>query len=104
MKENHERSEELKDLIITRLKSVIDPETGADVIRMRLVEDLNVSTHGEVIYTFRPSSPLCPLASFIVQQIKETISDIPGVTSQQIRVTGFFDSDKLTKLINKENK
>ena len=39
-------SDSLKDAILERLKSVIDPETGADVIRMRLIENLTVTPGG----------------------------------------------------------
>ena len=48
---------DLKEAILTQLKTVIDPETGADVVRMRLVEDLIIDPDGNVSYTFRPSSP-----------------------------------------------
>jgi len=95
-------AESLKNKIMTQLKTVIDPETGADVIRMRLVEDITVDEYGHVQYTFRPSSPLCPLATFLIQQIKQTVSEVIGVTSQQIKVAGYIASDELTTLINKE--
>ena len=42
------------------MSKVIDPETGIDVVRMRLVEDLEVDEAGRVRYRFRPSSPFCP--------------------------------------------
>jgi len=93
----------LKNKIVTQLETVIDPETGADVIRMRLIEDITVDAQGEVSYTFRPSSPLCPLAAFLVQEIKKAVSEVPGVTSQHITVTGYIESEELTNLINKEN-
>ena len=79
---------------------MIDPETGADVVRMRLVENLAVHNDGKVVYTFRPSSLLCPLAVFLVGQIKKAVADVPGVTDQQIEVTGYVATDELTKLIN----
>jgi metal-sulfur cluster biosynthetic enzyme len=31
--------EELRQAILQRLSAVIDPETGVDVVRMRLIED-----------------------------------------------------------------
>ncbi|NLF00392.1 MAG: iron-sulfur cluster assembly protein, partial [Anaerolineales bacterium] len=46
--------------LLARLAQVVDPETGVDVLRMRLVEDLMVDEHGCVRYRFRPSSPFCP--------------------------------------------
>jgi metal-sulfur cluster biosynthetic enzyme len=89
--------------ILERLRKVIDPETGADVIRMRLIENLTVHAQGQVSYTFRPSSPLCPIAVYLVKEIKGAVAEVPGVTNQEITVTGYVAADELTKLINKEN-
>ena len=58
----------LQQTIIERLSEVIDPETGADVLRMRLIEDLVASEDGRASYAFRPSSPLCPIAVYLVQR------------------------------------
>ena len=98
---SNEKSEKLKSLIIARLKLVIDPETRADVIRMRLIEDLEVSDDGRVKYTFRPSSPVCPIAVSLAQQIKQAVAQVPGVTSQDIKVEGYVGAAQLTMLINK---
>ncbi|OQY34250.1 MAG: hypothetical protein B6I38_02550 [Anaerolineaceae bacterium 4572_5.1] len=98
---SNEKAEKLKDLIIVRLKLVIDPETRADVIRMRLIEDLEVSNDGRVKYTFRPSSPVCPIAVSLAQQIKQAVAQVPGVTSQDIKVEGYVGAAQLTMLINK---
>jgi len=94
-------SHDLELAILARLQQVIDPETGADVIRMRLIENLTVTEEGQVSYTFRPSSPLCPIAVFLVQQIKQAVAGVPSVCDQQIEVTGYVAADELTKLINK---
>lgn len=91
---------DLQDAILEQLKTVIDPETGADVVRMRLVESLCVDEDGQVSYTFQPSSPLCPIAVYLVQQIKGAVAAVPGVMAQKIEVTGYVASEELTKLIN----
>jgi metal-sulfur cluster biosynthetic enzyme len=91
---------DLQSEILERLKTVIDPETGADVVRMRLIENLHVDADGRVAYTFRPSSPLCPIAVFLVQQIKAAVAAVPGVTDQVIEVTGYVAAQELTNLIN----
>ena len=90
----------LKEAIIQQLQTVIDPETGADVRRMRLVENLSVDENGHVSYCFRPSSPLCPIAIPLAQSIKEAIDRVPGVTGQTIEVTNYVRAALLTKLIN----
>jgi metal-sulfur cluster biosynthetic enzyme len=92
----------LRSTIIKKLKTVIDPETGADVVRMRLIEDLAVDEEGRASYTFHPSSQLCPLAVSLIQQIKQAVATVPGVTAQQIKVTGYVAAEELTNLINLE--
>jgi len=96
-------SSPLRESIITRLREVIDPETGADVVRMRLIDDLMVDSEGCVSYIFRPSSPLCPLAVFLAKQIKQALAEVPGVTAQKIRVEGYIGAEGLTLLINQED-
>jgi metal-sulfur cluster biosynthetic enzyme len=94
----------LREQILMRLVDVIDPETGVDVLRMRLVEDLSADEEsGVVTYCFRPSSPLCPLAHSLAVDIKHAIAEVPGVTGQEITVTGYVKAEELTKIINRED-
>ncbi len=96
-------SQALRQAVLSRLSTVIDPETGVDVIRMRLIEELDVDEAGQVSYTFRPSSPLCPLAVFLVSNIKSAVAETPGVRGQTIQVTGYVQAEELTALINSQN-
>ncbi len=81
---------ELKEAVLERLRQVIDPETGVDVVRMRLIEELEVDAEtGRVRYRFRPSSPLCPLAVHLALSIRAAVAGVPGVTGQQIDVVGY---------------
>ena len=90
---------ELKERVIDCLRAVIDPETGADVVRMRLVENLEADDEGRVRYTFRPSSPLCPLAVTLGLQIKKAVASVPGIAGQEITVEGYVDAEGLTELL-----
>ena len=97
-----ENTEALEQAVIEQLKQVKDPETGADVWRMRLVENLSVDENGHVDYCFRPSSPLCPLAIPLAQMIKSAVSQVPGVIGQTIEVTNYVQASQLTDLLNLE--
>ena len=90
----------VQSVILRHLRTVIDPETGADVIRMRLVEDLVVDENGHVSYTFRPSSPLCPIAVSLAQTIKRAVAEVPGVTGQTITVKDYVEAEELTEWLN----
>ena len=92
----------VKQEIISRLREVIDPETNVDVMRMRLVEDLAVDQQGLVTYTFRPSSPLCPIAVYLITTIKKVVSEVPHVKAQRIKIEGYLAAEELTRLINQE--
>jgi len=94
----------LREQILMKLVEVIDPETGVDVLRMRLIEDLDVDeATGLVTYAFRPSSPLCPLAVSLATNIKHAIASVPGIKGQNITVRNYVRAEELTKLINQED-
>lgn len=98
------QSIELKHHVIEQLGQVIDPETGVDVMRMRLIEDLEVDSRtGRVSYKFRPSSPLCPLAVHLTLDIRRAVSEVPGVTEQEIEVVGYVGADELNALLAEES-
>jgi metal-sulfur cluster biosynthetic enzyme len=92
----------LQESVLERLRSVIDPETQTDVVRMRLVENLWVDVLGKVRYTFRPSSFVCPIAVTLAMDIKKAVAEVPGVTSQEIAVEGYLAAAELKQLINQE--
>jgi metal-sulfur cluster biosynthetic enzyme len=92
-------SETIHQAVIERLSQVIDPETGVDVIHMCLIEDLSVDENGRVTYTFRPSSPLCPIAVPLANTIQLAVAKVPGITSQDVRVVDFILSNELMELL-----
>lgn len=92
----------LEQVILERLRSVIDPETQTDVVRMRLVENLWADALGKVRYTFRPSSFVCPIAVSLAMDIKKAVAEVPGVIAQEIAVEGYLMAEDLEKLINQE--
>jgi metal-sulfur cluster biosynthetic enzyme len=89
----------LRKAILIRLSTVIDPETGADVVRMRLIEDLEVDEEGVVRYKFRPSSPLCPLAVPLALSIRKAMGQVEGVTGQEIEVVGYVRAAELNAML-----
>ena len=91
--------EKIKNDVLEALKKVIDPETGADVVRMRLVLDLTIHPNGTVEYTFRPSSPLCPIALPLVISIIEAVKEVDGVMDQIVRVVDYAGAEELNQIL-----
>jgi len=90
---------ELQQTIIEKLKTVIDPETGSDVVQMQLVKDIQLDTQGNITYVFRPSSPLCPLAVPLALSIIEAINAVPGINRQHITVVDYVGADQLNEML-----
>ncbi len=91
--------DKLREAVLARLSKVIDPETGVDVVRMRLVEDLTVDAEGVVHYRFRPSSPVCPLAVPLALAIHQAVAEVEGVTGQEMEVVGYVRAAELNAML-----
>jgi len=89
----------LRQFVIDSLREVIDPETGVDVIKMRLVLDLEVNDENLVTYIFRPSSPLCPIALKLIMDVIEKVKTVPGVAHQKVTVIDYAGADELNKIL-----
>ena len=89
----------LEKSVIEKLSTVIDPETGVDVMRMKLVMDLAIDENGKASYIFRPSSPLCPLAVPLAMMIIKAINEVEGITGQSITVVDYVDAEKLNDIL-----
>lgn len=92
----------MERIVLSRLRSVIDPVTNVDVVRMHLVERLRVDAYGQVSHTFRPSSFVCPIAVSLALNIKNAIAEVPGVRSQKIEIVDYAIAEELQALINEE--
>ncbi|MEW5869742.1 MAG: iron-sulfur cluster assembly protein [Chloroflexota bacterium] len=89
----------LHQAVLDKLSEVIDPETGVDVVRMRLIEDLATDENGHVTYKFRPSSPLCPIAVPLSVMIQDAVASVPGVSGQDMEIVGYLQSEELNALL-----
>ena len=89
----------LRKAILDKLSTVIDPETRVDVVRMRLIEDLIVGENGYVAYKFQPSSPICPIAVPLSLAIKQAVSEVDGVTGQDLKIVGYIQAEEMTELL-----
>ena len=89
----------LKEAVQNKLQTVIDPETNVDVVRMRLVNNLEIDENRKATYTFRPSSPLCPIAVPLAMMIIKAIAEVDGITSQTITVIDYVEAEKLNEML-----
>ena len=66
------------DEITDALTNVIDPELGLDFVELGLVYEIEID-EGEVDITFTLTTPGCPIGPQVTEQMKEFVSEVPGV-------------------------
>ena len=92
----------LEDRVKQRLKMVVDPETGINVIEMDLINNLSTTDNGGVKLEFRPSSFVCPLAFELAQEIWHSLQQIEGVKSIHVEVVDCLWADQINQLLREE--
>ena len=60
------------------LTNVIDPELGLDFVELGLVYGIEIEDK-DVYITFTLTSPGCPIGPQVSEQMKEFVSELPGV-------------------------
>jgi metal-sulfur cluster biosynthetic enzyme len=89
----------LMENIFKALTQVLDPATGLDVIRMQIIENLQINNEGEIKLILHPSSPVCPLAYKVASDIKLAIKRVKGVKDVQMKINGFKDAQRLEAIL-----
>lgn len=74
-----------KDQIIDALKGVFDPEIPVDIYEMGLIYD--IKTNGSnVDISMTLTSPSCPAAQTIPEDVKDKVGRIPGVENVEVEI------------------
>ena len=82
------------------LRAVKDPELGLDLVVLGLIYEIKIE-ESKVDATISLTSPFCPVAGQIVDEVKEAIEGVDGVDDASVEVT--FDPpwtpDRINPLI-----
>ena len=86
-----ERAEEEKEQImkierdiIMALRQVYDPEIPVNVYDLGLMYEIKVNDDHEVYIQMTLTAPNCPMADYVMEQVKTAVEDVPGVVSVKI--------------------
>ncbi len=70
---------ELEKDIIMALRQVYDPEIPVNIYDLGLIYELKVKDEKDVYIQMTLTAPNCPLAEFLVEQVRVAVEDVPGV-------------------------
>ena len=79
-----EESMNLERDIIRALRQVYDPEIPVNVYDLGLIYEIKVDEEHEVYIQMTLTAPNCPMADYVVEQVKSAVEDVPGVVSVKI--------------------
>ena len=76
----------IKDNVIKNLHTVYDPEIPVDIYELGLIYDLKVNSEGLVNITMTLTSPNCPVAEILPEQVKKAAKKTKGVKDVDLKL------------------
>ena len=76
----------LTDEIVGALKTIYDPEIPADIYELGLIYKVNMDGDRMVNIEMTLTSPNCPSAAELPQQIKNAVAGVPGVRETKVNI------------------
>ena len=95
-------TQDLGEKIVNELKSIFDPEIPVDIYELGLIYDVFVNEDNEVKILMTLTSPNCPVAESLPQEVEEKIRSIDEVKTAAVEIT--FDPPWTKDLMSEEAK
>ena len=102
MSDNKINPQDLGEKIVKELKSIFDPEIPVDIYELGLIYDVLVNEDYEVKILMTLTSPNCPVAESLPQEVEEKIRSIDEVKTAEVEIT--FDPPWTKDLMSEEAK
>ena len=84
----------IEEKIVAMLKTVYDPEIPVNVYDLGLIYKIDVSDNGEAVLDMTLTAPNCPAAAFIMEDIRQKVESVEGVTTATINLVFEPEWDK----------
>ena len=102
MEDNTIDTQALGEKIVKVLKSIYDPEIPVDIYELGLIYDVFVNEDYNVKILMTLTTPNCPVAESLPQEVKEKIRELDEVNEVELELT--FDPPWTRDLISEEAK
>ena len=95
-------TEALGEKIVRVLKTIFDPEIPVDIYELGLIYDVFVNEDNDVKILKTLTTPNCPVAESLPQEVKEKVRELDEVNEVELELT--FDPPWTRDLISEEAK
>ena len=72
--------------IILALRQVYDPEIPVNIYDLGLIYEIKVDEEHRVYIQMTLTGPNCPMADYVVEQVKDAVKDVPGVLEVEVEL------------------
>ena len=76
----------IKDKVITEIKKIYDPEIPVNIYELGLIYDINVDEKNNVKIDMTLTSPNCPVAESLPNEVKNSVKDIKEVKDVDLKL------------------
>ena len=90
---------DLKKRVIEEIKKIYDPEIPVNIYELGLIYKLEIDDKNKVNVDMTLTSPNCPVAESLPNQVKETIMKVTGVSEVDLKLVWEppWSKDKMTE-------
>nr|WP_320036734.1 iron-sulfur cluster assembly protein [uncultured Bacteroides sp.] len=85
---------EIEEKIVEMIKTVYDPEIPVNIYDLGLIYKIDVADNGDTVIDMTLTAPNCPAVDFIVEDVRQKVESVEGVTSATINIVFEPEWDK----------
>ncbi|MBN2165683.1 MAG: SUF system Fe-S cluster assembly protein [Marinilabiliaceae bacterium] len=90
----------LEQEIVDTIKTIFDPEIPVNIYDLGLIYEINVEENGVVRIVMTLTSPNCPVAESLPEEVYEKVMALDGVKSVELNMT--FDPPWTRDMLSEE--
>jgi FeS assembly SUF system protein len=79
--------QKIGDDIVDVLRSIYDPEIPVNIYELGLIYDVQVSSEGDVKILMTLTSPNCPVAESMPEEVKQKVGTVDQVNEVEVEIT-----------------
>jgi len=94
--------EEIVNEIKRRLRNVMDPEIGVNLVDGGFIRSIEVDDEGNVRIGLMLTTPFCPITYVLIASVEEAVKTIKEVKSVDVEIVGFGIPPELEKIMEEK--
>ena len=92
----------IEEKVVEVLRTVYDPEIPVDIYSLGLVYKIGLADDGALSVDMTLTAPNCPMADFILEDVRMKLEGVEGVTSVNVNIV--FEPEWTQDMMSEEAK